>query len=519
MRNNLKFNLPGDHSERELIRALARQYTLKKQSDFTEQQAFYDTFDWRLFNESLVLFTSGNRLSLRELNNNNPIESIGIKSVPVFAKDFPKGSLRDRLSSVIKMRALLELVALSSGSTPYHVLNSDEKIVARLFFEKIQLAHEKDPKEIAAYLWLKPVKGYLKYSRDLTKRLEESGLTPARNEDLFSIAMEAAGKNPGGYSAKLNISLNPKMPANEATKIILRFLLQIIKINATDIEHDRDTEFLHDFRIAIRRTRSALSQIKGVFPKETTERFKKDFSFIGKLSNDLRDQDVYLLNEDAYKSMLPLVLRDDINPLFDYLRKERSKSFRRVVTSLKSGKYRKIIQDWESFLNVPHQAAAIEPSAGLPIIDFASKIIFKQYRRVLKSGNRILENIEDEMLHRLRITCKKLRYLIEFFSCLYSRKEIKSVIRQLKKLQDNLGDFNDLSVQEEYLLAMAQNLPLTRRHSKNTLVAIGSLIEKLDTKKQTIRKNFAKTFNNFSSTQNQKLFLELFVLKRKKAGL
>ncbi|MBW1867543.1 MAG: CHAD domain-containing protein [Deltaproteobacteria bacterium] len=382
MNNDLKFNLPEGLSEQKLVLALAEHYTIKKQSDVTQQQAFYDTFDWRLLNESLVLFTSENRLSLCELNNNNLIESIGIKSVPVFAKNFPEGGLRDRLSPIIKMRALLELVALSSCSTPYHVLNSDDKTVARLFFEKIQLSHEKDPKEIAVYLWLKPVKGYLRYSRGLTKRLEESGLTLERNEDIFFIAMEAAEQNPGGYSAKLNISLNPKMPANEATKAILRFLLKIIKTNAANIEHDRDTEFLHEFRIAVRRTRSALSQIKGVFPKETTERFKKDFAFIGKLSNDLRDQDVYLLNEAAYKSMLPRVLRDDINPLFDYLRKERSKSFRKVVTSLKSNKYRKIIQDWESFLNVPHQAAALEPGAGLPTIDLASKIIFKQYRRV-----------------------------------------------------------------------------------------------------------------------------------------
>ncbi len=514
---NLKFKLPGGHSEKKIVLALAEHYLIKKQSNIVEQQALYDTFDWRLFNESLVLFASGNRLSLRELNNNSLIESIEIESVPVFAENFPRGSLRDRLLPIMKMRALLELVTLSSCSTPYLVLNSDEKTVARLFFENVRLFHAKDQKEIAAYLWLKPVKGYSKYSRSLTKKLEKSGITLERNEDLFSVAMESADLNPGGYSSKLNISLTPEMQANEATKVILRFLLKILIANEVNIEHDYDTELLHDFRIAIRRTRSALGQIKGVFPHETTERFKKDFAFIGKLSNDLRDQDVYLLNEAAYKSMLPRVLREDINPLFDYLRKERLKSFRKVVTSLKSDKYRRIIRDWESFLNVPHQAAAMESNAGLPIIDLASKIIFKHYRRVLKSGNRIFENTEDEMLHRLRITCKKLRYLVEFFSSLYPRKKIKSLIKQLKKLQDNLGDFNDLSVQEEYLLTMAQNLPLTSRQSKNTLVAIGSLIEKLDAKKQTTRKAFANTFNSFSSPQNQKLFHELFALKRKKA--
>ena len=54
----------------------------------------------------------------------------------------------------------------------------------------------------------------------------------------------------------------------------------------------------------------------------------------------------------------------------------------------------------------------------------------------------------DEALHRLRIDAKKLRYLLEFFRALYPPKEIGAVVGALKSLQDNLGDFNDLSVQQ-----------------------------------------------------------------------
>ena len=296
-------------------------------------------------------------------------------------------------------------------------------------------------------------------------------------------------------------------------------LLRVIKINQTKIEPDRDTEFLHDFRVAIRKTRSALSQIKAVFPKEITKQFKKDFAFIGKLSNDLRDQDVYLLNATLYKKMLPPFLRDDIDPMFDYLKQERIKSLRRVVTGLRSARYKNILQNWETFLTVSQDAAATEPNAGLPIIDLASSIIYKQYRRVIKSGHRIHEDTEDEKLHRLRITCKKLRYMIEFYASLYPPRKIKNLINQLKKLQDNLGDFNDLSVQGEYLLDIAQKLPLTTQQSKNTLVAIGSLINNLDLKKQRVRQSFAKTFRKFSAPQNNKLFTELFVSKRKRIPL
>ena len=302
-------------------------------------------------------------------------------------------------------------------------------------------------------------KGVPQHSRILVKRLAEAGLTSGNKEDIFYRALEIEDKKPGSYSAKVNVQLDPDMRSDEATQVILRILLHVIRINETNIEKDLDTEFVHDFRVAIRRTRSALGQIQYVFATKTTDRFKKDFAFVGKLSNELRDLDVYLLNEATYKVMLPAALRNDIDPLFDHLRKKRSKAFQKVISGLKSKKYAKILQDWEAFLNKPLQDSATASNAGLPIIDLACKRIYKKYRSVVKTGNQILENAEDEMLHVLRIHCKKLRYLMEFFSSLFPRKKINVLIEQLKKLQDNLGDFNDLCVQEEYLLNIPRNCP------------------------------------------------------------
>ena len=290
-------------------------------------------------------------------------------------------------------------------------------------------------------------------------------------------------------------------------------MLQVIRINQANIEKDLDTEFLHDFRVAIRRTRSALDQIKSVFPKETTIRFKKNFAFVGKLSNQLRDLDVYLLKEDIYKGMLPAVLRDDIDPLFDYLREKRSKAFKEVITGLKSKEYSRILQDWDAFLNEPPHDSPTASNADLAIIDLSRKRIYKRYRSIVKAGNQILENTEDERLHALRIECKKLRYLMEFFSSLFPRKRIKILIQQLRKLQDNLGDFNDLCVQEEYLLNTADELPITDPQSKKTLEAIGSLIGTLDREKQLVKNAFARTFTEYASPENKNLFRKLFASK------
>jgi CHAD domain-containing protein len=300
------------------------------------------------------------------------------------------------------------------------------------------------------------------------------------------------------------------MRSDKATKVLLRFLEQVVRINEANIEKDLDTEFLHDFRVAIRRTRSALGQIKSVFPTKTTDRFRKDFSFVGKLTNELRDLDVYLLYEEKYKSMLPPILRTDIEPLFDHLRKRRSKAFQKVINGLQGKKYAKILRDWEAFLKKPEKNSDEASNAKLPVIDLARNRIYKKYRNVVKLGGQIAENTEDEALHVLRIHCKKLRYLMEFFSSLFPRKKIKTLINQLKKLQGNLGDFNDLSVQREYLLNVIEELPISHSQSKKTLVAIGSLIGTLEKEQKAVKDAFAKTFTDFASPANRGLFRELF---------
>jgi len=421
--------------------------------------------------------------------------------------------LKKHLVPIIKMRALLKLVEVHCRSTTYRILNQDEKTVTRLAYEEILPSREKNAPALAAHLWLKPVKGYPKHSQNIANRFEEAGFTISKKEDIYFKALEIVDQKPGSYSAKLNIQLDPDMRSDDATKVVLLFLLQVIRINEFNIEKDLDTEFLHDFRVAIRRTRSALAQTKNVFPMGTTNRFKKDFAFVGKLSNQLRDLDVYLLKEDTYKAVLPPVLRNDIDPLFEYLRQKRSKALQNVLNSLRSKKYAKILHDWEAFLNEPSKDPAMAANAKLPVIYLARKRIYMKYRDVAKAGNLILENTEDEMLHVLRIQCKKLRYLMEFFSSLFPRKKMNALIEQLKKLQDNLGDVNDLRVQEEYLLKIIKKLPATHQRKKKTLVAIGSLIGTLDRKRQTVKDAFAKTFKDFASPGNRKLFRELFALK------
>jgi CHAD domain-containing protein len=515
MHKHLKFSVPVPFDPQQLFHALAGHYAIHKEPSVLRNMVFYDTFDWRLFRRSLVLYRSKNKLELRQLFNNTTMHRVTIVSTPVFIWDFPDSKMKDYLSAIMKMRALTKLAKLYSRSTVIRILNQDEKTVARLVYKEFKAARRDKFPSLTSYLWLQPVKGYPKPCQNLINCLEESGCVALKKEDIYFKAIEAAGKHPGSYSSKFKVQLDPALRADEATKIILRYLLQIIKINEANIEKDLDTEFLHDFRVSIRRTRSALVLMKSVFPRIVTGRFKKDFAFVGRLSNQLRDLDVYLLKTDAYKAMLPPVLHDEIDPLFDYLREKRSKALREVIRGLKSERYWKIMLDWEAFLDESAQDSSLASNASMPIVSFARKRIYKQYRRIVKDGSRALEETEDEKLHALRIACKKLRYLMEFFSSLFPRKRINILIDQLKTLQDNLGDFNDLCVQEEYLLNVAEESSAAGHKQKKLLLAIGSLIGTLHREKQIVKGAFARTFENYASPPNKIAFSELFASRKK----
>lgn len=129
---------------------------------------------------------------------------------------------------------------------------------------------------------------------------------------------------------------------------------------------------------------------------------------------------------------------------------------------------------------------------------------------MIKDGNQIRDHTEDDFLHRLRIDCKKLRYLTEFFASLFPKKEMEALVGQLKVLQDDLGVYNDLAVQQAYLMQMANVLPAGDARGKKGLVAIGFLVEKLAAHQQAMKPELAKAFAHFAVPRNRKVYRRLF---------
>jgi CHAD domain-containing protein len=147
----------------------------------------------------------------------------------------------------------------------------------------------------------------------------------------------------------------------------------------------------------------------------------------------------------------------------------------------------------------------------MPTLALARTIIDKRFGAVIKKGRRISPATADERLHALRIDCKKLRYLLEFFAALSPTAEIGALIKHLKKLQDNLGAFNDLSVQQAFLIDYLGTITPKGADALLLAAATGGLIARLAADQQRVREAFWAVFAAFDTPQNRKRCNALFV--------
>jgi CHAD domain-containing protein len=482
------------------------------------QRTCYDTFDWRVYGSKAVLEAEINgklhALSWRSLNDGGQRLHVALARAPRFAWDIPPGQLRDKLAPVLEMRELLPLVNISSRIHTLRVLDKVEKTVARVLIEENRIRRRKGGKTMAQdnRVIVLPVKGYQKAFSKVVKTLADMNLQPAV-EDLMLKALAVTGQQPGSYSSKLELQLDPGMRADQATRSILLRLLDIIEENEAGTRRGTDTEFLHDFRVAVRRTRSALTQIKGVLPTPVLNRYKREFAWLGQITTPSRDLDVYLLQFDDYKHSLPDSAQSDIEPLRKFLRRHQAIEHKVLVKRLDSVRYLRLKQNWRKFLLQPVSERSTLANAQRPVIEVACERIWRVYRRIIKEGRAITPDSPAEDMHELRKTGKKLRYLMEFFQSLFPDSEIKALIKVLKQLQDNLGDFQDYEVQVMTLREFSKQMVIEDAAPAETLLAMGMLIEGLERRQQAAHEEFAACFAEFERQENREHFRQLFARK------
>ncbi|MCS6844914.1 MAG: CHAD domain-containing protein [Caldilineales bacterium] len=512
MASCVRFNLPAGWEVPPSLTVGSQSATVQRIEAISGRLTVLDTFDWRLFREGLALYQLASGLTLCSLGGEEAAQEPG-SLAPRFVAQLPKGELRKRLKPVAGVRALLPMAAADYTDVRYRVLDGSQSSLAEMALLEARHTQGPDDQAVARQLWVWSSSGSVALRRRLVAALGNLGLERVKDledDQLYARVLEWAGQRPGSYSTQLALDLDPDMPAADAVRLVLRELLRTMQLNEPYVVEDVDIEFLHDYRVALRRTRSLLAQMKHIFPPDEVQRFRQAFAELGEQTNALRDLDVYLARQKDYTRLLPAHLRPAIAPLFDHLRSLRSEALAAVVSALTSPEHARLMAEWQAFLDQPSPDHPQATHRLLPIGVLARQRLLKRYRGMAKQAAKLARDASPQTLHALRIEGKKLRYLLEVFASLFPAKKVHNLVDHLKQLQDILGDINDLTVQEAYLQQVAQDLPLDGVNGRNTLLAVGVLIGKLDDQREALRAQVGAALAEFTAAETAELVAELF---------
>ena len=214
---------------------------------------------------------------------------------------------------------------------------------------------------------------------------------------------------------------------------------------------DIDTEFLHDLRVAVRRTRSALKLAGTCCPPAWRPAFAGEFKWLGDLTTPTRDLDVYLLGYRTWRTGC-------CRPRRPSWRRSTTiwsaSAANRAAADWSAGcapaRFARLISDWRAALT------GLAPGrGGPPAMDLAAARLAPGAPEGAAPGPAITPDSPAEQLHDLRKRCKELRYLLEFFASLFEPQAHQRAVKDLKGLQDCLGEFQDRQVQQQELREFA----------------------------------------------------------------
>jgi CHAD domain-containing protein len=506
--------LPDQMTVRGAGEAVAGTLSIKDGTQGEHLRNYYDTFDGLLHAAGLTLVHEDGSLSLIERATGLVRASLAMPPprMPLFAVELEPGPLRDALRELTEIRALLPLVQLHSRERRMSVLDAEQKTVVRLALEESSLAGPAGTASaLRPRLRITSVRGYEKERHSVQATLEQQlGFKPA-DEQLVDEAVRVAGGIPGGFPAKVEVPLRPEQRADIAAAAVLRALLEVIEANLEGTIEDLDSEFLHDLRVSVRRSRAVQRELRGVFPPPALARFRGEFRWLQQVTGDARDLDVHVLEFESMRVLVPAAMQGDLDPLLDVLRARRTQAHRQLVDDLRSKRAAEVLSAWRIFLDrLPEADEGERPDAARPIGEVAGERIRKVYRRMVRMGDAIDEASPAQDYHELRKKGKELRYLLELFgAALYPGEVVKPMIRTLKGLQDVLGRHQDREVQVALLRSLAPEVA-RRERGEAALLAVGALIARLAEDEAAARSEFAESFEEFAAKDQRRLVAQTF---------
>jgi len=244
-------------------------------------------------------------------------------------------------------------------------------------------------------------------------------------------------------AASSEIALQPGSSTTEAFRTIAGGLVGLIAAQQSAVLN-RDPTGVHQMRIALRRTRVAITIFADLAHGPEAERLKRELKWLtGRLGPardlhlmDLRLQDTGAVGSAAFRKRVAA---------------DRASAFDTASRTVANKRFGKLLGDLRAWIEAGDwaQTAKDVPDSAKT---FAKRALTHRAGRLIKKLDG-LDELDDEQRHQVRIAAKKLYYATGFFESLFdgpkAGKRLAKFRKHLKKLLDALGSLNDAVVQRE----------------------------------------------------------------------
>jgi CHAD domain-containing protein len=317
------------------------------------------------------------------------------------------------------------------------------------------------------FLLLRPLRGYCRAGSVPLG-------APVGLDGMIDALAAGAGRRPFDFETRLNLPIRSDDDPVAAHRHVVTRLAGTMAVVRPGIGVAGDPEFLHDYRVALRRLRSYLKEAGlGPPPMPATTnrngRAVERIDAIWKATGTARDFDVFLERRSRYIRLAPEPLRREVEHLFDRIGDLRDASYATLLAHLPVGYEtdleRELLTRGPAW-GLPRKRGSVARSPSTPGFEMqgsetqldrqAARWVRRREKRFRDLVKRLQQacsaadsEIDDEMIHATRRAAKKYRYLQEIFHpVLDDRRKMSKRGKQLRKLQNLLGSYNDLVVEE-----------------------------------------------------------------------
>src|SRR6266568_234123 len=229
--------------------------------------------------------------------------------------------------------------------------------------------------------------------------------------------------------------------AEEGVRVVALALLSDADHAARALGRQEGDEALHDFRVALRRLRSALRAFRPCL-SGVRRTHEKRMKRLGRATNAARDAEVWLAWLSTERETLASGRRqagfDLLTSRFRERRRQANSGHARLVA-----RYRKASERLRRRLRT-----YLVRLDGIERVPFSAVMVglLSDQLEVVRTRLAAVRGASDEQrIHRARIEAKRLRYLLETLRQI-GRVDPRPVLKHLKRLQDLLGELHDSHV-------------------------------------------------------------------------